>query len=102
MVVPSNLEDFVEDKFPDAAANALWAMDFNSVKHNLHKILYMMDSSVQGGQAQDRTPEGAVLYGVFEANERIKEVGDNVRYALGCRNGAYSAFLDPLQKVLLK
>ena len=102
MVVPADLEDFVEDKFPDAAANALWAMDFNSAKHNFHKILYMMDSSVQGGQAQDRTPEAAVLYGVFEANERIKEVGDNVCYAIGYRNGAYSAFLDPLQKVLLK
>ena len=102
MVVPVDLEDFVEDKFPDAAANALWTMDFNNAKHNFHKILYMMDSSVQGGQAQDRTPEAAVLYGVFEANERIKDVGDNVCYAIGYRNGAYSAFLDPLQKVLLK
>ena len=101
MVVPVELEDFVEGKFPDPAANALWTMDFNSAKFNFHKILYMMDSSVQGGGAQDRTPEAAVLYGVFEANERTKDVGDNACYAIGYRNGAYTAFLDPMQKVLL-
>ena len=71
MVVPTDLEDFVEDKFPDTAANVLWTMNFNSAKYNLHTVLRAMDLSAHGGQAQDRTPEPEALFGVFESTIHI-------------------------------
>ena len=67
MAVPPALTDFM-GQFPDAAANVLWALDFNHEKFNLHKVRFMINMVSKEGKAVDYTPTSERLFEDHEAN----------------------------------
>ena len=100
MVQPEDLKIF-STKLSEASFKALVHLKLNSPTASLHKLAFAI-RNILSDSTRDRTPQAAILYGDHSCNAASMRYGDRLAYFLGWKNGVYTAFIDPIQDILLE
>ena len=100
MVQPDDLKIF-STKLSEASFKAMVHLKLNSPTASLHKLAFTI-RNILSDSTRDRTPHAAILYGDHSCNAASMKYGDRLAYFLGWKNGVYTAFMDPIQDILLE